>query len=39
MKRRLDIGASAVSSSTLFYEASRWGSAVDKVLSDFSELA
>lgn len=38
MKRRLNIGASAVSSTTLFYEASRWGAAVDKILTDFSEL-
>lgn len=38
MKRRLDIGASAVSSTTLFYESSRWGTAVDKVLTDFSEF-
>jgi dihydroorotate dehydrogenase len=38
MKRRLDIGTSAVSSTTLFYEASRWGTAVDRVLTDFSDL-
>lgn len=39
MKRRLAIGASAVSSTTLFYEAtSGWGSAVNDILTDFSDL-
>ena len=39
MKRRLAIGASAVSSTTLFYEAiPKWGKAVDDILTDFSEL-
>lgn len=38
MKKRLDIGAAAVSATTLFYESSSWGSAVNRVLSDFIEL-
>jgi dihydroorotate dehydrogenase len=39
MKRRLDIGATAVSASTLFYEAENWGRAVDRVLREYEELA
>lgn len=38
LKRRLDLGASAVSASTLFYESRRWGVAVDKLLAEFAEL-
>lgn len=38
MKRRLDLGASAVSATTLFWEARNWGEAANKVLSDYAEL-
>lgn len=38
MKRRLDMGASAVSATTLFYESVDWKRAVDKVLRDYVEL-
>jgi dihydroorotate dehydrogenase len=38
LKRRIDLGASAVSASTIFYQSRRWGEAVDKVLNEFAEL-
>jgi dihydroorotate dehydrogenase len=38
LQRRLNLGASMVSCTTLFWESSRgWGDAVDQVLQQFSE--
>jgi dihydroorotate dehydrogenase len=39
MKRRLDIGASAVSATTLFYESTDWGRAVDAILEEFVDIS
>ncbi|HSH17934.1 MAG TPA: hypothetical protein VK978_00985 [Candidatus Saccharimonadales bacterium] len=38
MKRRLDLGVSAVSATTLFWEAQSWAKAADKLLRDYAEL-
>jgi dihydroorotate dehydrogenase len=38
MKSRMDIGASAVSLTTLFYEARSWGSAVSNLLDNYADL-
>lgn len=40
MKRRLNLGASTVSATTLFYEAPHgWGRAVDRMLQEYAELS
>lgn len=39
MKRRLDLGAKAVSVTTIFYESESWAGAVDRVLSDYADIA
>jgi dihydroorotate dehydrogenase len=38
MKRRLDIGAAAVSSTTIFWEAKSWGAAADTLLREYVTL-
>lgn len=38
MKRRLDLGCSAVSATTLFWEARDWGEAASRLLADYAEL-
>ena len=39
MKRRIDLGARAVSLTTAFYETSSWKSTVDNILSDYVEIS
>lgn len=38
MKRRLDMGAAAVSATTLFWEARSWAQAADELLRSYAEL-
>ena len=38
MKKRLDLGASAVSATTLFWESRSWGEAANRILQEYSEL-
>lgn len=38
MRRRLELGATAVSLTTLFYESTSWNGAVNALLSDYAQL-
>ncbi len=38
IKRRLDLGASAVSLTTTFFETTSWKNSVDQILNDYAEL-
>ncbi len=38
MKRRLDLGAKAVSATTIFFESESWGTAVYKILDEYADL-
>jgi dihydroorotate dehydrogenase len=38
MKKRIDLGASAVSLTTLFFESPNWSTAVDNLLQEYSEI-